>query len=78
MSVATGTSACITTTDPEADDSELIMDSRLISRSIWNSEWMLIIPGSGLAADPAAGLKKLAEKITDIKIYFTTTSHQGQ
>ncbi len=64
--------------DPEADDSELIMDSRLISRSIWNSEWMLVIPGSGLDADPAAGLKKLADKITDIKIYFTTTSHQGQ
>ena len=64
--------------DPNADDSELVQDSRLISRSIWNSEWMLIIPGGGLDADPAAGLRKLADKITDIKIYFTTTSHQGQ
>ena len=64
--------------DPAADDSELVMDSRLISRSLWNSQWMLIIPGSGLGADPDAGLKKLADKITDIKLYFTTTSHQGQ
>jgi hypothetical protein len=64
--------------DPEADDSELIMDSRLTGRSVWNSQWMLVIPGSGLAADPEVGLKKLADKITDIKLYFMTTSHQGQ
>ncbi len=38
--------------DPAADDSELILDSRLIGRSVWNSEWMLIIPGAGLHADP--------------------------
>lgn len=64
--------------DPEADDSELIMDSRLVSRSLWNSQWMLIIPGSGLGTDPDASLRKLADQITDIKLYFTTTSHQGQ
>jgi len=64
--------------DPEADDSELIMDSRLITRSVWNSEWMLVIPGAGLHVDPLTGLKNLADNITDIKLYFLTTSHQGQ
>ncbi len=64
--------------DPEADDSELIMDSRLISRSVWNSQWMLIIPGSGLDADPNEGLRKLTDHISDIKLYFLTYSHQGQ
>jgi hypothetical protein len=64
--------------DPEADDSELIMDSRLTGRSVWNSQWMLVIPGSGLGVDPDASLKKLADNISDIKLYFSTTSHQGQ
>ncbi|MGY8642298.1 MAG: hypothetical protein ACKVJU_14545 [Verrucomicrobiales bacterium] len=60
------------------DDSELILNSRLIGRSVWNSEWMLIIPGAGLHADPATGLENLAKKVTDIKIHFKTYSHQGQ
>jgi hypothetical protein len=64
--------------DPEADGSELVMDSRLISRSVWNSEWLLIIPGSGLHVDPMTGLTKLAETVSDIKILFQTYSHQGQ
>lgn len=64
--------------DPEADDSELVMDSRLVGRSVWNSQWMLVIPGSGLGADPDASLRKLADNITDIKLYFLTTTHQGQ
>ncbi|MBK1814274.1 choice-of-anchor D domain-containing protein [Luteolibacter yonseiensis] len=64
--------------DPEADDSELIMDSRLISRSVWNSQWMLVIPGAGLDANPEAGLQKLTDNISDIKLYFLTYSHQGQ
>jgi hypothetical protein len=60
------------------DDSELIFDSRLISRSVWNSQWMLVIPGIGLDADPLDGLTTLSESITDIKIYFQTSSHQGE
>jgi hypothetical protein len=64
--------------DPLADGSELIKDSRLISRSVWNSQWLLIIPGAGLDADPEAGLKKLTDNISDIKLYFLTYSHQGQ
>lgn len=64
--------------DPDADDSELILDSRLIGRSVWNSEWMLIIPGAGLNVDPLAGLTQFADTVSDIKLHFKTYSHQGQ
>jgi hypothetical protein len=63
--------------DREADDSELIMDSRLISRSVWNSQWMLIIPGSGLHVDPDAGLKKFADDVSDIKLTSKPTPTRG-
>jgi hypothetical protein len=64
--------------NPEADDSELVMDSRLTGRSVWNSRWMLVIPGSGLGVNPSGSLQKLTDNIDDIKLYFSTTSHQGQ
>ena len=60
------------------DDSETISSSRLYSRSVWNSEWLLIIPGANLHADPATGMAQLANTITDIKLYFLTYSHQGE
>jgi hypothetical protein len=60
------------------DENELILDSRLIGRSVWNSEWLLIIPGVNLHVDPATGLKQLAETVSDIKLHFQTYSHQGQ
>ena len=68
--------------DPEPDDSETISSNRLVARSVWNSEWLLIIPGSSLRAlDPAdrdSGLKAFADHVQDIKLYFLTYSHQGQ
>jgi hypothetical protein len=64
--------------DPDAEDSEIEYDSRLIGRSVWNSDWLLIIPGAGLHADPELGLKLLTDGISDIKLHFTTYSHQGQ
>ena len=64
--------------DPAADDSELILDSRLISRSVWNSQWLLIIPGASLHVDPLTGLNKFVETISDIKLHFQTYTHEGQ
>ncbi len=64
--------------DDEANDDELQITTRLIGRSVWNSDWMIIIPGAGLDADPEAGLIKLADTISDIRLQFTTYSHQGQ
>ncbi|MFT6241159.1 MAG: hypothetical protein ACJAQT_003255 [Akkermansiaceae bacterium] len=64
--------------DDTANDDELQLSTRLISRSVWNSDWMLVIPGAGLDADPMNGLNKLAETIGDIRLQFSTYSHQGQ
>lgn len=64
--------------NPQANDSELILDSRLIGRSVWNSDWLLIIPGATLGADPNTALIKLAESLSDIKLHFKTYSSQGQ
>ena len=64
--------------DKAPNDDELLLTTRLIGRSVWNSDWMIIIPGAGLDADPEAGLIKLADTISDIRLQFTTYSHQGQ
>lgn len=65
--------------DPEAgDDDTITANTRLIGRSVWNSEWMLVIPGADLHYDPSVGLEQFADTIADIKLYFLTYSHQGQ
>jgi hypothetical protein len=58
-----------------ADDEQ---STRLTGRSIWNSKWLLIIPGAHLSADADDGLQRLTEKVTDIKLTFKTYSHNGQ
>ncbi len=50
---------------------------RLIGRSVWNSQWKLVIPGDTLLADPKEGLSRLIQTVTDIKLYFTTYSYSG-
>jgi hypothetical protein len=64
--------------DPEADDSDVIYSTRLFGRSVWNSDWMLVIPGAGLAADPVDGVTNFVEAVSDLKIYFDTYSPQGR
>ncbi len=56
--------------------------SRLLGRSVWNTRWLLIIPGATLAADPEEALRKLigsaaSPGITDIFLEFETYSHEG-
>ena len=34
---------------------ELNTDTRLIGRSVWNTKWVLVIPGATLLADPGVG-----------------------
>jgi probable HAF family extracellular repeat protein len=53
-------------------------DTRLIGRSVWNTEWMLIIPGGTFLADSEAGLDAFIDSNTDIKLYFQTYSYSGQ
>lgn len=52
-------------------------DGRLIARSVWNTEWVLIIPGSSLASSGSAGLDSLIEGISDIHLVLQTYSYSG-
>src|SRR5262249_49098338 len=58
-------------------ESDLTNDSRLVGRSAWNTEWMLIIPGGTLLNDPNAGLDAFIATVDDIKLYFQTYSYAG-
>ncbi len=65
------------------DDDELTAagsvpyDSRLIARSVWNTEWVLIIPGSSLSSSPSTALDSLIEGISDIYLLLDTYSYSG-
>jgi hypothetical protein len=55
----------------------LVPDARLIGRSVWNTQWMLIIPGQTLNADPEVGLDRLIDQISDIQLVFATYGQSG-
>ena len=57
---------------------ETTTNSRLIGRSVWNTEWLLIIPGGTLLFDPDTGLDTFLNEVTDIKLFFQTYSYTGE
>ncbi|MCB1095554.1 MAG: SBBP repeat-containing protein [Verrucomicrobiae bacterium] len=65
------------------DEGELTWDSRLAGRSIWNTKWVLIIPGSTLHANADYGLDTFIGSasgdfgVSDIKLMLNTYSHSG-
>jgi hypothetical protein len=73
------------------DLSEIISDSRLIGRSVWNTRWLLVIPGGTLLYDPTDGLETFIEGqevpgepgvrdgngVSDIKIFYKTYAYSG-
>ena len=52
-------------------------NSRLIGRSVWNSQWKLIIPGATLLNNPKEGLDRFVRTVRDIKLHFVTYSYSG-
>jgi len=56
---------------------EGVKDTRLVGRSIWNTRWVLIIPGATLHADPEVGLDRFVDQVTDIKLIFDTYGQSG-
>jgi len=64
--------------DPSAIDPETLnYDTRLIGRSVWNTKWLLIIPGASLSADPAAGLNSFINSVKDIQLSIKTYGYSG-
>ncbi|HOW97784.1 MAG TPA: hypothetical protein PK634_08355, partial [Kiritimatiellia bacterium] len=65
-------------------DSRINYSSRLIGRSVWNSQWYLIIPAGSLNGDRALALEMFingrtgdGEGVKDIKLLFETYSYSG-
>jgi hypothetical protein len=68
---------------------ETISNSRLIGRSVWNTDWMLVILAGTLHTDRNEGLQRFihgallpdgsrdGNGVTDIKIFFQTYSYAG-
>jgi hypothetical protein len=59
-----------------------------VGRSVWNTNWLLIIPGRTLLADPNEGIERFIHGaltdgkrdnagVKDIKIFFQTYSLSG-
>ncbi|MES2923510.1 MAG: LamG-like jellyroll fold domain-containing protein [Verrucomicrobiota bacterium] len=59
------------------DPAQTISDSRLIGRSVWNTDWMLIMPGGTFLFDSNEGLDKFIDSVSDIKIFFQTYAYSG-
>jgi hypothetical protein len=52
-------------------------NSRLIGRSVWNSNWKLIVPGKTLRANPDVGLQIFIDTVRDIELFLETYSYSG-
>ena len=71
------------------NSSEVTGDSRLVGRSVWNSQWLLIIPGGALLSDGRQGIQRFIHGnetstgvwdengVKDILIFFQTYSYAG-
>jgi hypothetical protein len=59
------------------DPAETASDSRLIGRSVWNTDWMLIIPGGTFLFDSNQGLETFINTVGDIKIFYQTYAYSG-
>ena len=55
----------------------LATDTRLVGRSVWNTNWLLIIPGGTLLNDGDLGLDRFISRVTDIKLYLNTYGYSG-
>lgn len=53
------------------------VNNRLIGRSVWNSQWKLVIPGRTLLNNPDEGLERFIRTVRDIKLNFVTYSYSG-
>jgi hypothetical protein len=75
----------------EFDPAEASTNGRLVGRSVWNTRWLLIIPGRALLSDPNEGIERFihgaivdvegnrqsSTAVSDIKLFFQTYSIPG-
>jgi hypothetical protein len=59
------------------EDTQTTFDTRLVGRSVWNTDWVLIIPGATFLFDPNQGLETFINSVGDIKISLQSYSYSG-
>jgi len=59
------------------DEAQIAANTRLVGRSVWNTQWLLIIPGGTLLFDPNRGLDGFINSVTDIRLLLMTYSYAG-
>jgi hypothetical protein len=50
---------------------------RLIARSVWNSQWKIVIPAYTLFNDEQEGINRFVASVKDIQLFLRTYSHSG-
>jgi hypothetical protein len=56
---------------------EEFTNTRLVGRSVWNSQWKIVIPAYTLLNDEQGGLDRFARTVKDIQVFFRTYSNSG-
>lgn len=62
---------------PDLDTATIAANTRLIGRSVWNTRWMLIVPGGTLLFDPNKGIDQFINSVADIRLLLMTYSYSG-
>ena len=52
-------------------------NARLIGRSVWNSQWKIVIPAHTLLKDEQTGMNNFAASVKDIQLFLRTYSNSG-
>jgi hypothetical protein len=52
-------------------------NSRLVGRSVWNTQWKIVIPAYSLLNSEQTGLDRFVKSVSDIKLFLRTYSHSG-
>ncbi len=50
---------------------------RLVGRSVWNTQWKIVIPAYTLLANEQEGLNRFVASVKDIQLFLRTYSHAG-
>ncbi|MES2707022.1 MAG: hypothetical protein V4726_10520 [Verrucomicrobiota bacterium] len=66
--------------DPELFEGDfpiIYSSARLIGRSVWNSQWKIVIPAVNLLADEQTALNNFAASVKDIQLFLRSYSNSG-
>jgi hypothetical protein len=60
-----------------AGEPPLSRSTRLAGRSVWNTKWLLIIPGGSMLNNGENALEQFINRVTDIQLHLDTYGYSG-